>query len=114
MANLNRCGAALLCIAALLPQAAAQPGGKVMRIVVPFAAGGAREVLARPFYSELGAALGTTAIIDTRPGARGPIRTATVAKAAPDGQPLIFAAPSRNVPAPLDRDRPDHPRRAFS
>src|SRR5258708_32061299 len=78
MANLNRCGAALLCIAALLPQAAAQPGGKVMRIVVPFAAGGAREVLARTFYSELGAALGTTAIIDNPPGAGGAIGTASV------------------------------------
>src|SRR5438552_10487 len=73
MLSWTRIGAALLCIAALLPQAAAQPGGKVMRIVVPFAAGGAREVLARTFYSELGAALGTTAIIDNRPGAVGAI-----------------------------------------
>ena len=49
MVSLKRLGAALLGIAALLPQAAAQPGGKVMRVVVPFAAGGAREVLARTF-----------------------------------------------------------------
>ena len=48
--------AALACSAFLAP-AAAQIGGKVVRIVVPFAAGGAREVLARSFYSELGAAL---------------------------------------------------------
>src|ERR1700704_3268130 len=101
MVSLNRCAAALLCIAALLPQAAAQPGGKVMRIVVPFAAGGAREVLARTFYSELGAALGVTAIIDNRPGAGGAIGTASVAKAAPDGQTLIFAASSHNVTALL-------------
>jgi len=80
MVNLNRCAAALVCIAALLPQAAAQPGGKVMRIVVPFAAGGAREVLARTFYSELGIALGQTTIIDNRPGAGGAIGTASVAK----------------------------------
>lgn len=97
----NRYCAALLCAAAFLPPAAAQPGGKVMRIVVPFAAGGAREVLARTFYSELGAALGTTAIIDNRPGAGGAIGTAYVAKAAPDGQTLIFAASSHNLTALL-------------
>jgi tripartite-type tricarboxylate transporter receptor subunit TctC len=91
---------ALLCVAFACP-ASAQPGGKLMRIVVPFAAGGAREVLARTFYSELGAALGASAIIDNRPGAGGAIGTASVAKAAPDGQTLIFAASSHNVTALL-------------
>jgi tripartite-type tricarboxylate transporter receptor subunit TctC len=92
---------AAACLAALPHCAAAQPGGKVMRIVVPFAAGGAREVLARTFYSELGAALGTAAIIDNRPGAGGAIGTASVARAAPDGQTLIFAASSHNLTALL-------------
>jgi len=96
MAGWRRIGATLAC-AALVGPAAAQPGGKVMRIVVPFAAGGAREVLARTFYSELGAALGATAIIDNRPGAGGAIGTASVARAAPDGQTLIFAASSRRT-----------------
>src|SRR5438552_4684782 len=101
MPSLKRfCSALLLCIAPFAG-AAAQPGGKVMRIIVPFAAGGAREVLARTFYSELGAALGQTAIIDNRPGAGGAIGTASVAKAAPDGQTLIFAASSHNVTALL-------------
>src|SRR4051812_38911956 len=92
--------AALVLLAFALP-APAQPGGKIIRIVVPFAAGGAREVLARTFYSELGAALGQTAIIENRPGAGGAIGTASVAKAAPDGQTLIFAASSHNVTALL-------------
>ena len=114
MVDLNRCAAALVCIAALLPQAAAQPGGKVMRIVVPFAAGGAREVLARTFYIELGIALGQTAIIDNRPGAGGAIGTASVAKAAPDGQTLIFAASSHNVTALLGANPPYDPIRDFA
>ena len=114
MVSLNRCAAALLCIAALLPRAAAQPGGKVMRIVVPFAAGGAREVLARTFYSELGAALGATAIVDNRPGAGGAIGTASVAKAAPDGRTLIFAASSHNVTALLGANPPYDPIRDFA
>jgi tripartite-type tricarboxylate transporter receptor subunit TctC len=114
MLDLNRLGIALLCIAAFSPPAAAQPGGKVMRIVVPFAAGGAREVLARTFYSELGAALGTTAIIDNRPGAGGAIGAASVAKAAPDGQTLIFAASSHNVTALLGANPPYDPIRDFA
>jgi tripartite-type tricarboxylate transporter receptor subunit TctC len=80
---------------------AAAQSGKVLRIVVPFAAGGAREVLARSFYSELGAALGQIAIVENRPGAGGAIGTASVARAAPDGQTLIFAASSHNVTALL-------------
>jgi tripartite-type tricarboxylate transporter receptor subunit TctC len=113
MLSLKRLCAALAFIAALLPQAAAQPGGKLMRIVVPFAAGGAREVLARTFYSELGAALGATAIIDNRPGAGGAIGTASVAKASPDGQTLIFAASSHNVTALLGANPPYDPIRDF-
>src|SRR6267154_735452 len=114
MPGLKRLCAALALIAALLPQAAAQPGGKVMRIVVPFAAGGAREVLARTFYSELGIALGQTAIIENRPGAGGAIGTASVAKAAPDGQTLIFAASSHNVTALLGANPPYDPIRDFA
>ena len=114
MPSLKRLCGALAFIAALLPRAEAQPGGKVMRIVVPFAAGGAREVLARTFYGELGAALGTTAIIDNRPGAGGAIGTASVAKAAPDGQTLIFAASSHNVTALLGANPAYDPIRDFA
>jgi len=114
MVSFRRLCAALACIAALVPPAAAQPGGKVMRIVVPFAAGGAREILARTFYSELGAALGTTTIIDNRPGAGGAIGTASVARAAPDGQTLIFAASSHNVTALLGANPAYDPIRDFA
>jgi tripartite-type tricarboxylate transporter receptor subunit TctC len=105
--------AILLCAFALLPSLASAQT-KVMRIVVPFAAGGAREVLARTFYSELGAALGETAIIDNRPGAGGAIGTASVAKAAPDGRTLIFAASSHNVTALLGASPAYDPIRDFA
>src|SRR5438093_10873298 len=114
MPSLKRLCAALAFFAALIPQAQAQPGGKLMRIVVPFAAGGAREVLARAFTSELGAALGATAIIDNRPGAGGAIGTASVAKAAPDGQTLIFAASSHNVTALLGATPAYDPIKSFA
>ena len=114
MSSLARICAALLCAQALASGAAAQPGGQVTRIVVPFAAGGAREVLARTFYSELGAALGTTVIIDNRPGAGGAIGTAFVAKAPPDGRTLIFAASSHNLSALLGAKPPYDPIRDFA
>jgi tripartite-type tricarboxylate transporter receptor subunit TctC len=84
-----------------MPAPAQIAGGKVIRIVVPFAAGGAREVLARTFYAELGAALGQTIIVENRPGAGGAIGTASVAKAPPDGTTLVFAASSHNATALL-------------
>jgi tripartite-type tricarboxylate transporter receptor subunit TctC len=98
--RIARSALAALLLACAVP-APAQAGGKILHIVVPFAAGGAREVLARTFYSELGAELGQTAIIENKPGAGGAIGTASVAKAAPDGQTLIFAASSHNVTALL-------------
>src|SRR5258706_7941318 len=96
----RRAGMALALLAcAFAGLAQAQAGGKVIRIVVPFAAGGAREVLARTFSSELGEALGQPLIVENRPGAGGAIGTASVAKSAPDGQTLVFAASSHNVTA---------------
>jgi tripartite-type tricarboxylate transporter receptor subunit TctC len=102
---------------ALLLSLAAVPflaQAQVTRIVVPFAAGGAREVLARTFYSELGAALGETVIIDNRPGAGGAIGTAFVAKAPPDGRTLIFAASSHNLTALLGATPAYDPIRDFA
>ena len=91
----------LLVFALLSTGAIAQPGGKVIHLVVPFAAGGAREVLARSFYSELGQVLGQSVIVENRPGAGGAIGTTSVARAAPDGMTLIFAASSHNITALL-------------
>ena len=102
----NACIAlALVAGSALALPALAQPGGKVIHIVVPFAAGGAREVLARTFHGELAQALGQPVIVENRPGAGGAIGTASVAKAAPDGNTLVFAASSHNITALLS-DKP--------
>lgn len=105
--------AALACCAFGEP-ALAQPGGKVIHIVVPFAAGGAREVLARSFYSELGQALGQTVIVENRPGAGGAIGTASVAKAEPDGNTLVFAASSHIITALLADRMPYDPIKDFA
>ena len=78
--------------------AVAQP---VTRIVIPFAAGGTQDTLARAINAELGAALGKTIIVENRPGAGGTIGTGVVAKAAPDGQTLVLAAASHTIAGSL-------------
>ncbi|VCU69534.1 Tripartite tricarboxylate transporter family receptor [Pigmentiphaga humi] len=79
----------------------AQIGGPVTRIVVPFAPGGARELLARTFYQEVAQELGQTFIIESRPGAGGAIGTSNVGRAEPDGKTLLMAASSHFVTAEL-------------
>lgn len=89
--------AGLACVGA----ARAQPGAAVARIVVPFAAGGARETPARVIQNELGKEMGQNWIIENKPGAGGAIGTVYVAHAPADGLTLLMAASSHFVTAAL-------------
>jgi len=75
----------------------AQSSGNVSRIIVPFAAGGAREMPARAIQQELSQETGQNWIIESKPGAGGAIGTSFVSKAAPDGRTLLMAASSHFV-----------------
>src|SRR5436190_16473514 len=61
-------------------------------LVVPFAAGGAIDVLARLTADHAGRALGQNIVIDNRGGAAGLIGAASVARAEPDGYTLLMAS----------------------
>ena len=63
---------------------------KPIKIIVPFAAGGATDVLARVLAEKLTVGLGQPIVIDNKPGAAGIIGTDAVAKAAPDGYTLLL------------------------
>jgi tripartite-type tricarboxylate transporter receptor subunit TctC len=57
--------------------------------VVPFAAGGTTDVLARVIGNKLGPVLGTSVVVENKPGAGGNIGSDFVAKAAPDGYTIL-------------------------
>ena len=73
-------------------QTAWQPSGTV-RLVVPYAAGGAADLVARVLASALGDHWHQTVIVENLPGATGTIGTTHVYKAEPDGMTLLLAVP---------------------
>ena len=66
-------------------QTAAPWPNKSIRYIVPFAAGGTTDILARVVGEKLGQALGQTVVIDNKPGQGGSAGVAELARAAPDG-----------------------------
>jgi tripartite-type tricarboxylate transporter receptor subunit TctC len=65
-------------------------GGKQIRLIVPFPAGGPTDIVARPLAQMLGDALKTVVLVDNRGGAGGSLGADAVAKSAADGQTLLM------------------------
>jgi tripartite-type tricarboxylate transporter receptor subunit TctC len=88
----RRSALSLLAGAACAPSAFAQAAWptKPVRIVVPFAAAGTTDILARALAPELQRAFGQPFVVDNKPGAGGNTGSAEVAKAAPDGYTLLM------------------------
>jgi tripartite-type tricarboxylate transporter receptor subunit TctC len=73
---------------------AAWPDDQPIRLVVPQAAGGTNDIVARIVATELGKLLKQTIIVDNRPGAAGAIGMQAVVQAKPDGYTLGLASDS--------------------
>ncbi|HEU0082464.1 MAG TPA: tripartite tricarboxylate transporter substrate binding protein, partial [Bradyrhizobium sp.] len=85
--------AAALSLFALAMQAsAASYPDRTIKIVVPFAAGGGTDVLARIIAQHLNSKWGQPVVVENQPGASGAIGTRAVMKAAPDGYTLLMAS----------------------
>lgn len=87
---------------------------KPVHIVVPYAAGGAVDTIARLTGQRLAERLGQPVIIDNKPGASANIGMDAVAKAAPDGYTLLMAANALATNGSLFPALPFDPQRDFS
>ena len=88
--------------AATAPRAFAQEAfpAKTVRIIVPFPAGQATDILARMMADQLTRALGQQVIAENRPGAGGQIGADVAAKATPDGYTLLMVTISTHGISP--------------
>jgi tripartite-type tricarboxylate transporter receptor subunit TctC len=99
-----RIGRTLLCLCATMLWAAPAPAQtwptKTVRIIVPFPAGQATDILARVLADQLTKSLGQPVVAENRGGAGGTIGAAAAAKAEPDGHTLAMATIATHGIAP--------------
>src|SRR5690349_12801248 len=94
---------------------AQQYPAKPVRVVVPYAAGGATDLIARVIGERLAANLGQPFVIDNRPGAATLLGAQIVAKAEPDGYTLLMATSTTlAINASLYKNLPYDPVKDFA
>jgi tripartite-type tricarboxylate transporter receptor subunit TctC len=85
------CLVAAIVLAAACATAIAQDNfSRPIRLVVPFAAGGSSDVLARSVAAAMSEGLSQSIVVDNHPGAGGAVGAEAVAHASPDGYTILF------------------------
>lgn len=92
MKSIRTAALALSICAFALPARAADYPDHAIKMIVPFAAGGGTDVLARIIAQNLNGKWGQPVVVENQPGASGAIGTRAVMKAAPDGYTLLMAS----------------------
>jgi tripartite-type tricarboxylate transporter receptor subunit TctC len=90
----------LASLALALPAAAQTYPNRPIRMIVPFPAGGATDILARALSQKLGEKIGQPVIVDNRPGAGGTIGADAASKSPADGYTLLLATSSTHSIGP--------------
>ena len=91
--SIRLCAALALGVASTAAFAQAYPARPV-RLVVGFAPAGAADTVARAMSEAFGKALGTSIVVENKPGAGSSLAADHVAKSAPDGYTVLLASPS--------------------
>lgn len=110
---MKRLSPVALLLALAAPAAMAQ-GSKPLHIVVPYAAGGAVDVVSRAVGQRLSELTGGPVIVDNRPGGNANIGADAVAKSAPDGTTLLMGANGLATNVNLFKSLPFDARRDFA
>ncbi len=108
MARITACAALATSVAILaMPACAAEFPSRPIRVVVPFAAGGGIDFIARAISQPLSDELRVPVLVDNRGGANGTIGAELVARANPDGYTLLAANPNFAInPLMMDQKLP--------
>ena len=101
---------AMACGATSRTSAQASWPDKPVKVIVPFAAGGGTDVVARPWCDRLSQTFGQQFVVENRGGASGLIGTEAAAKAPPDGYTLLMSSNTTPVNLPLLRKVPYDPK----
>src|SRR5689334_1975831 len=104
---------ATLALGAIAAQAADYPT-RPITLVVPYAAGGGNDVIARIVAERMSASLGQQIVVENRGGAGGTIATRQVARAAADGYTLLIATSSLAINPSLYPNVGYDPRKDFA
>jgi tripartite-type tricarboxylate transporter receptor subunit TctC len=99
------CGA-VLALVLCAGQAQAEYPDHTVRLVVPFAPGGANDSVARLLSDKLGTLLGQSVIVDNRPGGGMVVGSNSVATANPDGYTLLLISPAHVINPYIKDDLP--------
>lgn len=86
---------------------------KSVRLIVPFPAAGATDIVARLVATQLSKQWGQTVVVENRTGASGTIGSEAVARAAPDGYTLLIGTLAAQVMSHLLREKVPYGRDAF-
>lgn len=103
---------ALACAFGLQAAASAAFPERAIRLVVPFAAGGGVDALARPLAKEMSDVIGQSVVVENRPSANGQIGMTEIARAKPDGYTIVINSAAyaltpafySNLPYDVDKD----------
>jgi tripartite-type tricarboxylate transporter receptor subunit TctC len=109
----------LIAVAVLATVAISAPGraeypDRPVRLIVPFAPGGANDSVARLLSDKLGKVIGRSVIVENRPGGGTIIGTAAVAGSPPDGYTLLLVSPAHTINPHINKALPFNPLTDFT